>query len=60
MIDEDELARFGLQIGGAFDETLISSKWEAAAFVSALDDDHPNGEPATVIHMPSSGSSAET
>jgi hypothetical protein len=42
MIDDDQLARFGLQNGGAFDETLISSKWEAAAFVPALDSAYPD------------------
>lgn len=45
MLDEAELARFGLQNGGTFDETLISAKWEAVALVPALDESNPNGEP---------------
>lgn len=32
MLKPKELARFGLQNGGAFDETLISGKWECESF----------------------------
>jgi len=45
MLDGDELARFGLQNGGAFDKTLISAKWEAVALVPALDESNPSGTP---------------
>lgn len=33
MLKPKELARFGLQNGGAFDETLISGKWECEPFL---------------------------
>ncbi|KAL7411305.1 esterase-like activity of phytase-domain-containing protein [Mrakia frigida] len=42
IIDDSELARFGLQNGGAFDETLISGKWESSALASCLDPLYPN------------------
>lgn len=41
IIDSSELARFGLQNGGAFDQTLISGKWESSALASCLDPAHP-------------------
>jgi len=42
IINDSELARFGLQNGGAFDETLISGKWESSALASCLDPLYPN------------------
>lgn len=42
MIDDDELARFGLHNGDDADDTLIASKWESLAIVSVSDEESPD------------------
>ncbi|KII85662.1 hypothetical protein PLICRDRAFT_178703 [Plicaturopsis crispa FD-325 SS-3] len=41
-LDDGQLARFGLHNGAPDDSTLIDSKWESFALVSAEDWAHPN------------------
>ncbi|KAF8915283.1 esterase-like activity of phytase-domain-containing protein [Mucidula mucida] len=41
-IDDDQLARFGLQNGGDNDETLIDAKWESLTIAPVGDADFPN------------------
>ncbi|OCF39123.1 hypothetical protein I317_07064 [Kwoniella heveanensis CBS 569] len=42
IIDETQLARFGLHNGGDFDVSLINSKWESTAIASVEDPAFPN------------------
>ncbi|KAL9937735.1 hypothetical protein V8E36_003280 [Tilletia maclaganii] len=42
LIDKTELAKFGLQVGGAFDRTLVSAKLESLALFPAKDKANPD------------------
>ncbi|WWD20828.1 hypothetical protein CI109_105305 [Kwoniella shandongensis] len=42
MIDDTQLKRFGLHNDGAFDVSLINSKWESSALASIQDPEYPN------------------
>ncbi|MCO5556921.1 hypothetical protein L7F22_010476 [Adiantum nelumboides] len=42
LVNKYELAKFGLQSGGAFDKTLIASKLESLALASCQDSKNPN------------------
>ncbi|KAG8908978.1 hypothetical protein FRB99_000081 [Tulasnella sp. 403] len=42
LIDNNQLGRFGLHNGGAFDDTLIAAKWESLALAPVFDPRYPH------------------
>ncbi|WVQ86108.1 hypothetical protein IAT38_008276 [Cryptococcus sp. DSM 104549] len=42
IIDDEQLARFGIHNSGDFDVSLINGKWESSALASVQDPEYPN------------------